>query len=115
MVVWGLVVEVRVKVLLRLRAPVRVVVSVTARVLWRVAAPSMEVVPPNKVVPPTASVNDGVVVAMPKRLVEVLTVMVLVPVADSTSNALPDEVAIRRGSETIKEPYCPPITFKVVV
>ena len=65
MVDWGLVVEVRVKVLLRLRAPVMVVVSVTARVLWRVAAPSIDVVPPNKVVPLTASVNEGVVVAMP--------------------------------------------------
>ena len=41
--------------------------------------------------------------------------MTFVPAADSTSNALPEVVAILKGSEIIKDAYCPPIASKVVV
>src|SRR3989338_7925175 len=76
--------------------------SETARAGW-LPSPWME------------AMAQGVVVATPNRLVEVLTVMTLEPAASWISKALPDEVAILKGSEIIREAYCPPMALRVVV
>ena len=70
---------------------------------------------PNKPDSATASIAPGVVVPMPRRLVKVLAVSRDAAPGDSISKALPDEVAILKGSEIRREAYCPPITLRVVV
>src|SRR3989338_4735974 len=72
---------------------------------------------PNKPDSATASIAPGVVVPMPSLLVEVLAVSrdATPGVCDWISKALPEVVAILKGSEIIREAYCPPIALRVVV
>jgi len=71
--------------------------------------------PSNKELPVTAKVAPGVVVATPSRLVTVLAVNNVSLPGAWISKALPDEVEILKGSEIIKEAYCPPMASMVVV
>ena|SRR3989338_4427740 len=72
---------------------------------------------PNKPDSATASIVPGVVVPRPRRLVEVLAVSrdATPGVCDWISKALPEVVAILKGSEIIREAYWPPMALMVVV
>ncbi len=71
--------------------------------------------PSNKALPATENKAPGVEVPTPILLVAVLAVSRDAMPDAWISNALPEVVAILKGSEMMMEAYCPPITLRVVV